>query len=128
GIYRNVWLKTRGQSYLESDGVYISTKKVDADWQIDVETDLQIDETVTLSHELFDQSQRVAESQAVVGQSQKNQQWLTVKRPKLWSPKNPNLYELKTTLLNQAGQVIEEVSHRVGFRSVNLDPDKGLFI
>src|SRR5699024_6929354 len=58
----------------------------------------------------------------------KNQQWLTVKRPKLWSPKNPNLYELKTTLLNQAGQVIEEVSHRVGFRSVNLDPDKGLFI
>jgi len=51
-----------------------------------------------------------------------------VKRPKLWSPKNPNLYELKTTLLNQAGQVIEEVSHRVGFRTVSLDPNKGLFI
>lgn len=27
GIYRNVWLKTRGDSYIDTDGVYVSTSR-----------------------------------------------------------------------------------------------------
>ncbi|GAA4075457.1 glycoside hydrolase family 2 TIM barrel-domain containing protein [Amphibacillus indicireducens] len=128
GIYRDVWLKTRSQNYIESDGIYITTRKEADDWQVEVETDLQLESPAILKHELFDRDKKIAESTVSVSASQKNEQRLTVEQPKVWSPESPNLYELKTTLLNQSGQVIEEIDQRVGFRTVRLDPNHGLFI
>lgn len=128
GIYRNIWLKTYGENYIESDGIYFSTKQDDLGWQLEVETDLHLGETATLKHQLFDHNKQVVEGSSVVDMSQKNHQRLMVENPKLWSPNHPNLYELKTTLLNQSGQVIEEINHRVGFRTIKLDPNEGLLI
>ena len=128
GIYRNVWLKTYGENYIESDGIYLSTKQADLGWQLEIETELHLGETVTLKHQLFDQNKQVVEGSSVVDVSQKNHQRLTVKNPKLWSPDHPNLYELKSTLISQSGQLIEEVSQRVGFRTIKLDPNQGLLV
>lgn len=128
GIYRNVWLRTYNQNCIESNGVYISTNRIDNDWQVEIETDLQLKETVALKHELFDGNKKIAASKTEVKDSQKDEQRLVIENPEPWSPKNPYLYELKTTLFHTSGQIIEEVSQRIGFRTIRLDPNEGLFI
>ena len=38
GIYRNVWLRTRGSNHIVTDGVYLSTKQTEDAWQVEVDT------------------------------------------------------------------------------------------
>ena len=40
--------------------------------------------------------------------------------PLLWSAEQPNLYDLKLTLLNSQGKAIEHIGHNIGFRSTEL--------
>lgn len=40
--------------------------------------------------------------------------------PKLWTAETPYLYTLHMTLLNEAGEVVEQATQRVGFRSVEV--------
>ncbi|HBG58847.1 MAG TPA: glycoside hydrolase family 2, partial [Porphyromonadaceae bacterium] len=49
---------------------------------------------------------------------------LKINKPALWSLSDPNLYELKTTVL-KGGVVMDQASTRTGFRSYTFDPDKG---
>lgn len=128
GIYRDVFLSIRTENYIETDGVYISTKHLGHEWQVEIETDLQLNESVKLKHELLDQDQTIVESISDISRSEVNLHNLTVENPRLWSPGSPNLYVLKTTLLDQFDNVIEEQNHPVGFRTIKLDPNKGLFI
>ncbi len=43
-----------------------------------------------------------------------------IKNPKKWSAEHPNLYTLVITLKKDNGSVIEAVSHKIGFREVEL--------
>jgi beta-galactosidase/beta-glucuronidase len=43
---------------------------------------------------------------------------VAVKEPKLWSPASPHLYELKITLLEGTGKVVDEVTSYAGIRTV----------
>ncbi len=47
-----------------------------------------------------------------------------VEAPALWSAETPNLYTLVITLLNEAGDPIQYVSSRIGFRSVETKGGK----
>lgn len=49
---------------------------------------------------------------------------LRVDNPALWYLSDPNLYELKTTVLKE-GVVTDQTTTRTGFRSYTFDPDKG---
>ncbi|MDB4327137.1 DUF4981 domain-containing protein [bacterium] len=40
--------------------------------------------------------------------------------PRLWSAEQPNLYDLKLTLLDTKGKAIEHIGHKIGFRSTEL--------
>ena len=44
--------------------------------------------------------------------------------PKLWSPTNPHLYDLKIAVLGRDGKVIDEVGSYTGIRTVGKDRDK----
>lgn len=44
----------------------------------------------------------------------------TVRYPKLWSAEQPNLYQLRITLM-QNGQIIETVEQAVGFRTIRIE-------
>ena len=48
--------------------------------------------------------------------------WLTadVRQPHLWSAETPYLYTLRLTLRDSVGNVIEQVSSKVGFRQLNI--------
>jgi len=49
---------------------------------------------------------------------------LQIKKPKLWSPDSPFLYELKVTLKNNKGKTIDAVSSYFGMRKISLGKDK----
>jgi len=44
---------------------------------------------------------------------------LPIKKPKLWSPETPNLYDVKYTVKDAAGKVIDEVSSYAGMRKIH---------
>ncbi len=45
---------------------------------------------------------------------------LPVKKPKLWSPESPFLYDMKFTVRDAEGKVVDEVASYVGMRKVHL--------
>ena len=63
------------------------------------------------------------------GQSIHNQQALAVENPLLWSPDEPDLYQLTTELLiekEDTGFTLITVSQNIGFRNLIFDPERGL--
>jgi len=49
---------------------------------------------------------------------------LNIKKPKLWSPDSPFLYDLKVTLKDSKGKKADAVSSYFGMRKISLDKDK----
>jgi len=49
---------------------------------------------------------------------------LKIKKPKLWSPDSPFLYDLKVTLKNSKGKTVDAVSSYFGMRKISLGKDE----
>lgn len=140
GVYRNVWLKTRVRNHVDTDGVYVSTKKEDKAWRVEVETGLNIDEAVQISHAVTYKGRIIAETSEKVASSSHsstiNRQTLFVEDPLLWSPDEPNLYQITTQLrlvgkdqdTHRSMDVIESITQNLGFKSVIFDPQQGLLL
>ncbi|WP_029905194.1 glycoside hydrolase family 2 protein [Prevotella sp. 10(H)] len=52
--------------------------------------------------------------------------YLTLTEPKLWSPENPFLYDLKLQLKDKKGKVVDEVKSYFGMRSISLGKVDGV--
>lgn len=121
GIYRNVWLKTRGPSHIVTDGIYVSTKQEDLFWQLNIETELRLSHAVQLTHTLWQAGQVVAAIQNPIGQRElidtqtspviTSQLTMQVQCPLLWSPDTPHLYQLITTIHRLPSQAINGQLH-----------------
>ncbi|KYG26700.1 glycoside hydrolase family 2 TIM barrel-domain containing protein [Alkalihalobacillus trypoxylicola] len=132
GIYRDVWLKTRGENYIPSDGIYISTKQGEVEWEVEIETDLQLHKgSYVLLHELLWQEEVIASSSEslINGPSLHNKQNIKVKTPLLWDVEKPHLYQIRTKLIcSGSGELIEMVEQNIGFKTVELDPNNGFHL
>lgn len=142
GIYRNIWLKTRGRSHIVTDGIYVSTARVGVEWQVEIETELKLDRDAVLSHSLLYKGEIIqsGSQQVATGSNDSamilNLQKLTLSHPQLWSTEAPHLYSLVTELRQAGGEadgsasdpVIETVTQSVGFRDFRLDPNAGFFL
>ena len=51
---------------------------------------------------------------------------LKIREPELWSPDNPNLYDLKLTLTNLKGKKIDQIDSYFGMRKISLGDHKGV--
>ncbi|MBC7743718.1 MAG: DUF4982 domain-containing protein [Flavobacterium sp.] len=49
-------------------------------------------------------------------------------KPELWSPENPNLYAIITTIADNSGKIIDKVSNSIGFRWYRFDAENGFFL
>lgn len=132
GIYRNVWLKTRGKNYIETNGIYISTKKLKDYWQISLESELKLSNNAYLIHKIFDKDKELQSVSKNIQASGQYKQRMKIKNPKLWSPSTPNLYQLRTELWikNDKGQKFlgESVSNPLGFRTIELNTNQGFIL
>jgi len=136
GIYRSVWLKTRGDNYLATDGIYVCSRRLkdSADWLVSVDCELEAapGAQLTLLHTIFQGETPKAHSRAVLVPDRGtvlNRQELVVEEAELWSPQQPRLYRLVTTLADtRTGQVLDTVEQRIGFKEVSLSPTQGLLL
>ncbi|MDQ8205446.1 sugar-binding domain-containing protein [Pelagicoccus sp. SDUM812003] len=140
GIYRPVQLVTANPIHLDLWGVNYWAEfddSGDATLFVDAQIrnhDAQYSNTpksaaLTLVHKLKDASGALVDSVtaelATQNQSELSKRLqFAVTEPRLWSPQNPTLYELETTLY-QGDQIVDSTSTRVGFRSLTFDPDQG---
>lgn len=133
GIYRNVWLINRGPEYIPSDGIYVSTTKKDGTYTLEVDTDIvrnrDQSEPLLLTHKLIRDGMVHSELSVDVSEAGT----VTLKENGLsvveWSPEQPELYILETTLQHKGSdEVIEQHSQKVGFKTIDMLPDKGLYL
>lgn len=137
GIYRSVWLKIRDKNYIATNGIYISTEKEENRWSVNIDTTLHSHENVELTHTLTYHEKTIATTSETTRSgdehsSQLNQQTLSVENPRLWSPDDPNLYQLTTELqvIDQEGKrkLVESISQNIGFRDILLDSQQGFLL
>ncbi|WP_299090514.1 glycoside hydrolase family 2 TIM barrel-domain containing protein [uncultured Metabacillus sp.] len=132
GIYRNVWLKTRDKNHIVTDGIYISTTQQDGGWQVEIDTEININEEVQLSHSLMYKGQLLGTTaeRVIPGDPPLsfNQQRLFIEDPLLWSTDDPALYQLITKLDIVDHKEIETITQNIGFRKITLDPSQGFLL
>lgn len=48
--------------------------------------------------------------------------------PVLWNPEKPHLYQVRFSLMDQRGKVIHELYERIGFRTVEVREEDGIYV
>ncbi|WP_185957141.1 glycoside hydrolase family 2 protein [Gracilimonas mengyeensis] len=126
GIFRPVFLEVLPQQYI--DRVAIDAK---ADGSVKTEAHLAGIEdatSVTLNIQNTDGETLASFSNDI--DKQENVALIngTFENPKLWSPEFPNLYHFQFQLKDQSGNVIHSVSERMGFRTVEIRAQDGIYV
>ena len=137
GIYRDVHLTVTEPVAIDLWGVYAPYKKLDDNrWQINFETTVvntdYENKTVTAESRVIGADGSVLAVGAGEGAVELRNKGVIkysaeVLNPLLWDCDNPNLYTVKTVLkLN--GEETDENTTRIGFRTVEITADRGLFL
>ncbi|MGF7138921.1 beta-galactosidase GalB [Roseimarinus sediminis] len=147
GIYRNVWLITCNKVHIAQWGTCISTDNVTVNSaKVNVEVDIANDETeareVTLYTEIFELDEKgnkkgkpvlkLGPLKVEVKKGQRAKAFIqgSIENPKLWGPlpnQEPNLY-VAVSRLETNGEIADRHETQFGIRSLNFDPEKGLFV
>ncbi len=137
GIYRNVWLKITEPIYIESDSIYISTRKESDGWYLDIDSTIINKFTQSDNRQLLLNHQLLNHEGTVVATTQQpinllntktnDSQVLYVKNPKLWNLDSSYLYHVKSQIIAD-NTIIYEECQRIGFRTICFDPNKGFIL
>ncbi len=132
GIFRNVWMKAAPQVYLPFDGSYVSIKKGQNGFDMEIETEVEgpLTENMMCRYSLWYQNKKVLD----IGEESRKQTekgWLaetaaTVSKPHLWDTEDPHNYRLEVELFDKITQtVLDTQSITVGFRTMEFNAQKG---
>ncbi|MDR7370129.1 sugar-binding domain-containing protein [Flavobacterium aquidurense] len=133
GIYRNVWVVYANAVHIAQWGVYaypeVSKGTGILNVEVDVENGSASKSSLTVVNELLSKDGKTVAKTSnkidVAGnQTAKISAKITVKNPQLWDLENPNLYQLKTTVL-QNGKQIDQTVTKTGFRNFTFDSNNG---
>ena len=138
GIYRNVWFISKNKVHITnpilenkvaSGGVFVSYPKVtDTSAEIKIQTHVRNsdvkDAFVAVRNILMKDGIEVVSTsseaqQFSTGSDKEITSSLIVDNPLLWSPYDPNLYELKTQVLVD-GDVVDGEVHRIGIKTMKF--------
>lgn len=137
GIYRHVWLRVTEPINIPVWGVFVKTpavseKKATVAAEVSVQNLSGADATVVLRSKVRDGRGRVRAEvsrplRVKAGAQVKAEQTLEVRDPDRWSPSNPSLYTMETTL-EAAGNTVDVEHTPFGIRSVQFSTDSGLLL
>lgn len=141
GVYRDVWLiSTSGQHFSLTDhgaeAVYVSTPEVtDARAKVDIRAavcnDADKAAALTLQAQLFSPQGKLLQTvsrklKAAAGAEQTVEGLsFVVDNPELWSPEEPRLYRIVTSVLGKGGEVLDQSWHYTGLRYYSFDAARG---
>ena len=137
GIYRNIWLVKKAPVHIACDGVYVKpVKQEDDDWtmelEVEVENSFEHAKAVQVRNEVFDQAgEKVAEllmpAEVVGFGTQTVTGVIPVEAPLLWTPENPTLYTVRTSVVYD-GEEQDYIVTDTGFRTIRLDAETGFYL
>jgi len=137
GIYRNVYLVATEPVHIDLWGVYFTTpqvslEKATANIEVTVVNQTNTNAMATVkAHLINGKGERVVTTQQQLSVKAEAKSlaklFFNVNGPALWSTDNPELFTLVVTL-TQKGKKMDSVTHKVGFRSIKFDKDKGFLL
>jgi beta-galactosidase len=137
GIYRHVWLTLVDPLHVGHWGTYVTTPGADsAGADVVVRTRVENDASAasrgTLRSVVLDGSGReVARAETTValaaGQAVEFEQRLRVATPQIWSVESPNLYVLRSEVL-EGQRVADVTTTQFGVRTIAYDADRGFLL
>lgn len=134
GIYRNVRLVTTNKLHVVHWGTYVTTPEVSKEkatvrFEVTVKNESEVSKEFKLVTSILDANNRSVarlEGTEKIGANatlEKGQDF-TVKSPKLWDTKNPNLYKVVTKIYEKS-TLVDEYETPLGFRYFAFDAEKG---
>ncbi len=156
GIYRNVWLVTVPQVHMASDGIYVSVRKAEQGYELQIETELVdgqggapelAERNYQIQYTLSDNTAQIWQhtvecrpEDALVDDKlmltpdgrrlehgARFDSSYILDAPHLWDVEDPYLHTLQVQLLED-GQVIQQESLKVGFCSKEFTPQEGFLL
>jgi len=136
GIYRHVWLVKTDKLHVARFGTYITTPSVsDAEASVSIKTTLRNEYKTTKNISLVS---KIVDKRGLVIDTQTSSQSLapfeqaeisqtgSIKKPMLWSPETPNLYNV-LTVVSEGGNIVDIYETTFGVRTVEINLN-GVFI
>jgi beta-galactosidase len=137
GIYRHVWLNKTDLVSIDLWGAFAKPVfKDDGNWTVELETTVRNDTVRTqdfcVRSEIFDAEGTLVAGVLTDGSAEDKDKAVIrnavdMKNPCLWSPDDPYRYTLRTTVVRN-GEDVDSTEVKFGFRTVKVDPDRGLFV
>lgn len=136
GIYREVRLVQTNDVYIPKSGIYVKPDVENQAGIVNIEIDLNNDSKLAAELRVINEvigpnGQKLNEStqelSMATGSTQTVTSQINVENPELWSIDQPNLYTLRTNVL-QDGNLIDVMETRFGFRTFHFDVDRGFFL
>src|SRR5438477_2036446 len=134
GIYRNVWLVTTNDVYVDHWGTCVTTPEVNdriaaVEIKIKINNTNSVDKNVTVKTTFFDETNKpVATTSSTVTARKRTttetSQQTKISSPHLWFVDHPYLYKGVTQIVSD-GKVVDEYATNVGVRYFKFDVDKG---
>lgn len=134
GLYRHVWLTVTDKTSVPYGGIVVTTPIVSVDSAsvcVNVAVVNQKDESknITATLKITCDGKPVASQRGPVKWTSDStgtaDAVFEIKNPKLWSPEQPNMYQL-TVILKDNGEVIDVTTQKFGIREFAYSADKGL--
>ncbi|WP_308765166.1 glycoside hydrolase family 2 TIM barrel-domain containing protein [uncultured Bacteroides sp.] len=142
GIYRDVWLITTPEQHFNmtnygSSGVFVNTPVVNnRKGQVHIKAEITNDAISTtrlhIKNQFFDAQGKLIQTKTQPLSLNKGETRTIecissdILHPQLWTPESPTLYKVTTSIINpKNGQILDEVSNKIGFRWFSFDADKG---
>ncbi len=137
GIYRHVWLVKTHPLHVKKWGTFVSSKVTNGDAVLAIRTEVANDARAAqnarvVSTILDPAGKEVGKATTTAasipaGGEQTWEQQVTVKQAQLWSLEERNLYRLVTEV-SADGEVLDRYETPFGIRTIEFDPQKGLFL
>ena len=139
GIYRDVWLEKSAQVSVAPFGtfIYAQMQAPYTEAVLTVETEIHNSgltaQQCEVSQRLLDAvGHEIAKTSAAslslkAKETAATKQTLTVSKPRLWSPADPYLYQVETTV-SQNGKVVDVYLTTTGIRSIAFDAQRGFLL
>ncbi|MDG1667768.1 MAG: glycoside hydrolase family 2 TIM barrel-domain containing protein [Opitutae bacterium] len=146
GIYRDAWLITHNTTYVThplavdkvaGGGVFVHYEDLsEASARVLVDTDIANEGTAKIVHlrlELKDKDGHVVATHSSpvslpTNGSNTASLEMTVKKPKLWRPDSPHLYDLFVTIQSASGQPLDSFRKRIGLRTIEMRGQDGFYL
>ncbi len=118
GIWQTVWLERVGESWLENFHAYFEQSKSQLRLEIKIKNPKPEYSLDVLVYD--EQGKSLICAQRNIPVKDRASALLKFKNPKLWSPSEPYLYQLKFLIKNTKGKVVDEVQSYMGLREVSV--------